>query len=191
MRLLPYQKENSTLIDVQQIIPLPEAQEYQVRVREKEQQERKKKAERYNERRKFWEGLVAIAKEMQTRHANIKPSEDSWIAASSGFRGLSFNYVISQEVGRSELYIDRGDQMQNKQIFDALYEKKESIEAAFGGQLTWERLDEKRASRIKVQLQTGGYRNPVSEWPEIQKEMVETMIRLESALDTPIKALKL
>ncbi len=191
IRLRPYQKDKSTLIDVQQIIPLPEAQEYQVRVREKEQQERKKKAERYNERRKFWEGLVAIAKEMQTRHANIKPSEDSWIAASSGFRGLSFNYVISQEVGRSELYIDRGDQMQNKQIFDALYEKKESIEAAFGGQLTWERLDEKRASRIKVQLQTGGYRNPVSEWPEIQKEMVETMIRLESALDTPIKALKL
>lgn len=98
--------------------------------------------------------------------------------------------MIVQEFGLAELYIDRGDQEQNKKLFDDLYSNKESIEAAFGGALTWERLNDKRASRIKAQLQTGGYRNPESDWPVIQKEMVETMIRLEAALDGPIKSLK-
>ena len=36
VRLRPYQDGNKCLIDVQQIIPLPEANEYQVQLREKE-----------------------------------------------------------------------------------------------------------------------------------------------------------
>lgn len=191
IRLRPYHKSDMKLIDVQQIIPLPEAQEYQIKVREKEQQERKKKAERYSERLKFWEGLVAIAKAKKTRHANIKPSEDSWIGASSGVRGLNFNYVIAQESARVELYVDRGEQRQNKQIFDELFAKKAQIEQIFGQPLAWERLDDKRACRIKSMVNTGGYRNPESAWPAIQQEMVETMIRLESALKGPIASLGL
>ena len=59
------------LVDVQQIIPLPEAHEYQVQLREKEQVGRKKRAERYDVRLKFWEGLVALARAPRARHANI------------------------------------------------------------------------------------------------------------------------
>lgn len=40
VRLRPYKLDNRTLVDVQQIIPLPEAAEYQVRVREKVEQKR-------------------------------------------------------------------------------------------------------------------------------------------------------
>jgi len=191
IRLRPYQKDSLKLIDVQQIIPLPEAQEYQVKVREKEQHERKKKAERHIERLKFWEGLISIAKDRKTRHANIKPGEYHWIGASSGFRGLNFNYVIVQEYGLAELYIDRGDQQENKRIYDKLIEKRLLIEEAFGQPLTWERLDDKRACRIKAYVKSGGYRNPESEWPAIQLEMVETMIRLEATLKGPIEALNL
>ena len=46
VRLRPYQDGEKRLIDVQQIIPLPEANEYQVQLREKEQVGRKKRAER-------------------------------------------------------------------------------------------------------------------------------------------------
>ena len=41
VRIKPYSYESQTLIDVQQVIPLPEATEYQVQVREKKRQERK------------------------------------------------------------------------------------------------------------------------------------------------------
>lgn len=40
IRLLPYRDDSKTLLDVQQVIPLPEAEEYQVRIRDKARKER-------------------------------------------------------------------------------------------------------------------------------------------------------
>ncbi|GJL66920.1 MAG: hypothetical protein NPIRA05_18910 [Nitrospirales bacterium] len=191
VRLRPYQDGEKRLIDVQQIIPLPEANEYQVQLREKGQVGRKKRAERYDVRLKFWQGLVAIAHNRHTRHANIKPGAYHWIGASSGIRGLGFNYVIVQEYGLAELYIDRGEVGENKRIFDQLHARKDEIEKAFGGTLSWERLEAKRACRIKHVLENGGYRSPESEWPRIQSEMVDTMTILEAALKPELAALGL
>jgi len=191
IRLRPYQDGESRLIDVQQIIPLPEAHEYQIQLREKEQVGRKKRAERYDVRLTFWEGLVAVARSRQTRHANIKPGSYHWLGASSGIRGLGFNYVIVQEYGITELYVDRGEVSENKRIFDQLHSQKDEIEKRFGGALVWERLDTKRACRIKHVIERGGYRSPESEWPAIQSEMVETMVKLEDSLKPALDALGL
>ena len=191
VRLRPYEDGGKRLIDVQQVIPLPEANEYQVQLREKEQVGRKKRAERYDVRLKFWEGLVAIARNKHTRHANIKPGAYHWLGASSGIRGLGYNYVIVQEYGIAELYIDRGDAIENKRIFDRLLAGKDEIEKAFGGTLAWERLDTKRVCRIKHVIERGGYRSPESQWPELQAEMVETMTKLEAALKPGLESLGL
>jgi hypothetical protein len=191
VRLRPYLDGDKRLIDVQQIIPLPEANEYQVQLREKEQVGRKKRAERYDVRQKFWEGLIAIARNRHTRHANIKPGAYHWLGASSGIRGLGLNYVIVQEYGITELYIDRGEAAANKRIFDQLHARKDEIEKAFDGTLSWERLDTKRACRIKHVIERGGYRSPESEWPAIHAEMVATMIKLEAALKPGLAALGL
>jgi len=191
IRLRPYQDGESTFVDVQQIIPLPEANEYQIQLREKEQVGRKKRAERGDEYLRFWEGLIAITRVRNTRHANIKPGSYHWLGASSGVRGLGFNYVIIKEYGVVELYIDRGDGVQNKRIFDQLYARKEAIEHAFGGQLSWERLDSKRASRIKQVVELGGYRSPEIDWPMIQREMVDSMTKLEGAIAPELAALSL
>lgn len=191
VRLRPYRYSDRTMIDVQQIIPLPEAHDYQVQLREKEQQGRRNRAERYDVRLRFWEGLIALARERCTRHSNIKPGTYHWLGASSGLRGLGFNYVIVQEHGVTELYIDRGDAGENKRIFDALLKDREAIEKAFGGGLQWERLDTKRASRIKYVVSLGGYRSPDGEWPAIHASMVDAMSRLEAALLPRIESLGL
>ncbi len=99
--------------------------------------------------------------------------------------------MIVQEHGVTELYIDRGDATENKRIFDALLKEKEQIERTFGGSLHWDRLDAKRASRIKHIVNTGGYRSSESEWPTIQFEMVDAMTRLEAALLPLIEALEI
>jgi hypothetical protein len=191
IRLRPYQDGESTFVDVQQIIPLPEANEYQVQLREKEQVGRRKRAERGDEHLRFWEGLIAIARNRNTRHANIKPGTYHWLGASSGIRGLGYNYAIIKECGIVELYIDRGDAAQNKDIFDQLHAHKTTIEETFGGPLLWERLDTKRACRIKQIVELGGYRSPESQWPEIQTAMVETMCKLETALKAALGELRL
>jgi hypothetical protein len=189
VRLHPYDDQGRTMVDVQQIIPLPEAHDYQVRLREKEQQGRRQRAERDDLRLKFWEGLIAIARERQTRHANIKPYAANWLGASSGVRGLGLNYVVVQDYGVVELYIDRGDAAENKHVFDRLYEARGSVEQAFGDALIWDRLDTKRACRIKYRLRAGGYRSPEDEWKAIHSGMVDAMTRLERAILPAIREL--
>ena len=79
VRLKPYNDNGRLLVDVQQVIPLPEAAAYQVQVREKEQRGRQERAERYRIRRRFWEGLLVRAATSTALHANISPSEHHWV----------------------------------------------------------------------------------------------------------------
>jgi hypothetical protein len=53
IRLSPYTLENRILLDVQQVIPLPEANDYTIRVREKEHAERQVRAGINHDRTKF------------------------------------------------------------------------------------------------------------------------------------------
>lgn len=190
VRLKPYQNGDARLIDVQQIIPLPEAIDYQVQVREKEQQGKKERSERYDERLRFWQGLIAVARNQKTRHANIKPGSYSWLGAGSGIRGLGFNFGIVQKESSAMLYIDRGYKDENKRIYDHIFSQKEIVEKSFGGTLLWERIDDKRACRIE-HLVPGGYRTAEAKWPETQAALVEAMTKLEIAIKPALDSLKL
>ncbi|HID88268.1 MAG TPA: DUF4268 domain-containing protein [Anaerolineae bacterium] len=63
------------------------------------------------------------------------------------------------------------------------------MEEAFGAPLDWQRLDNRRASRIRYVLANGGLRDR-DRWPEIQDAMIEAMVALEKALQPEIKRLK-
>lgn len=58
VRIRPYRFNNEVLFDVQQVIPLPEAEEYQVRVREKNERRRESKQASAREYARF---LVTVA----------------------------------------------------------------------------------------------------------------------------------
>lgn len=154
-------------------------------------QTKKNIAERYGIRKQWWSQLVE--RPGAKLHAHISPSEYAWIGTSSGIRGLGLNYVVFQDETAAELYIDRGkdSEEENKAIFDQLYVHKTEIEKAFGGALSWERLDNRRASRIRYSQSGGGYRSPEEEWPKIQEAIVDAMNRLESALKPYLKQLRL
>jgi hypothetical protein len=152
----------------------------------------REKPERYGLRKRFWEALLACPKVKNTRHANIAPGEFRWIGAGSGVRGLPFIYAVGQDEGRVELYIDRGaDQRDaNKRVFSRLQGQRKEIEGTFGGQLDWQRLDDKRACRIAYTITLGGYRSEESKWPEIHDAMIDAMARLEKALTPQLAKLK-
>lgn len=147
-------------------------------------QQKKELAERHVLRLKFWEGLLAKAKEQGLLlHASRSPTKASWISAGAGRSGLTFNYVIwMDDQAAAELYIDTGERDDNKRIFDALAAKREAIDQAFGGALEWERLDEKRACRVRHVLEEGGLTSGEEHWPKIQEAMIDAMGRLAKAL---------
>ena len=99
-------------------------------------------------------------------------------------RGVGFNFAAGRAYGRAELYIDRGDKEENKFIFDLLYGKKESMETAFDGALTWERLDDRRASRIKCEM-SGNIFEP-DQWPVLIEFITDAMVRIETAFKEPL-----
>jgi predicted type IV restriction endonuclease len=153
---------------------------------------KKDRPARYDLRKTFWEGLLNRPKVKTTRHANIAPAECGWISAGSGVRGLPFVYVIGKDEGKVELYIDRGagKTEANKRIFDQLHSQKKEIEGTFGGELSWQRLNDKQACRIAYITPVGGYRSDESKWPEIQDAMIDAMTRLEKALTPHLAKLK-
>ena len=147
-------------------------------------QQKKDLAERHVLRLKFWEGLLGIAKERGVLlHASRSPNKESWISAGAGRSGLTFNYVVwMEDQSAVELYIDTGDLNENKRIFDGLVAKREVIDQAFGEKLDWERLDERRACRVRHVLNLGGLSNGEDRWPTIQEGMIDAMARLAKAL---------
>lgn len=188
-RVTPYVMGEQMLLDIEQIIPMREAQEFTISMADKTQEdvtEQEELKNRHFVRQDFWTELL---KEMNTKSAlygNINPVKYNWIGAGSGVRGVGYNFAISKNYGRCELYIDRGDATENKMVFDYLIAKKEKIESDFGEKLEWERLDDKRASRIK-------YENPEfnvfekDQWNEMIAFMTDGMVRMEKALKEPLK----
>lgn len=152
---------------------------------------KKRFAERDELRYRFWEQLLERARQRTKLHAGISPTRHAWIGTGAGKTGLSLNYVARQHEAYVELYIDRGkdSEAENEVIFDQLLKHKEDIETTFGEPLEWQRMEGKRACRIRKTLKLGGYLDE-HRWPEIHEVMIDAMIRLEKALKPYISKLK-
>lgn len=188
VRFKPYLDSNKLYVDIETIIPLPEAMDYQVKLREKNQQGKKHRADSKDDRYQFWLSLIELCKAKNTRHANALPNTRHWLTGKTPIPGICFNYTIAQENCAAELYIDRKDAAENKSIFDQLFLQRDAIEQVFGQPLVWERLDHKRCCRIKVDIESGGYKTDSPDLNEVQIELVETMTRLEAALSERLAA---
>lgn len=151
--------------------------------------QKKELAQRHVLRLEFWGQLLDRAKECTSLHARISPGKEHWISAGAGKSGLGFNYVIRMSDAQVELYIDQGEAEANKRIFDRLFASKGKAEEAFGEPLEWQRLDDRRACRIRHVLTLGGLADR-DRWPEIQEVMIDAMVRLEKALKPQIKRLR-
>lgn len=153
--------------------------------------EKKELAKRHHKRLAFWESLLSKSKEKTKLFSNVSPSKESWISTGVGLTGLSLNYVVTYDWGAVELYIDKGKDSEsiNKERFDYLFSKKEVIEKELGEQLIWERLDNKRASRIRKKFDGVGLRDE-ERWDDLQHKMIDFMIRFEGTLKKYIPELR-
>ena len=147
-------------------------------------------SERDHTRYQWWSQLVQHP--AATLHRHITPGRYSWIGLGSGVSGIGFNYVATKTGAGAEVYIDRGKGMnhENLQIFDQLHAKKEQIEADFGGSLSWERLEGKRACRIRAGV-PGGYDDAEETWRATHDRMTDAMNRLVGAIRAHLTSLQI
>jgi hypothetical protein len=191
VRLRPYRMGNDILIDATQIIPLPEAKDFMVRLRAQEEEKKKVLSIREEILRKFWTQLIERSKAKTQLLAGNIPTNRQWISVLLPRGGFFLNTSLKKNEGRVECYIRMaGGAAMNKKAFKALLASKVEIEASFGGPLDWQELPQRSASRICMPF-SGGWTSPEPEWPEIHDRIIDATIRLDAAVRKPIQDLKL
>jgi hypothetical protein len=187
-RATPFAMGNDLFLNVEQIIPTQDAEDFMIGMAEKAQDDIESQAEqktRHIVRKEFWTKLIPIMNATTSNlYQNISPGIYHWIGAGSGVRGVTFNFVITRSYVQAELYIDRGEKEENKWIFDRLFESKGEIEQRYGGELGWQRLDDKRACRVKAA--TPGNVFDKEQWEHMLAFMTDAMVRLEAAIKQPL-----
>lgn len=127
-----------------------------------------------NERLMFWEEfntvIVAKGKPFSVR----KPTTDHWydVAIGTSEAHLAINLVNKENKIVLELYI-----LDNKKLFDHLYEDKEKIENTLQMNFSWERLDGKKALRIKHDV-LGLDFSDHSNYPQLMDECIEKILKM-------------
>ena len=193
IRLKPYRlPDGPVLLDIQQLIPLPEAASFQTQIGVKRKAERQGRTERHELRYRFWELLLEEAKVQSAVHANRRPTKDNWISGGIGRAGFSLTYVVRETDCQVELWIGlgAGQAEKNKRAYQALLAQQEAIEADFGAPLVWEELPHRDGCRIRFPID-GGYRSDPDERPEIRLKLIGAMVRLDRAMRPRVQALSL
>lgn len=127
------------------------------------------KAEAY---RNFFQSTIDLLREKyKFTNANVGQPQN-WYSFASGFSSQNYSAVFTQgNKVRVELYIDFGDHAQNKHFFELLLCDKEAIETELGTSLEWEKLEDKRASRVGI-YRSGSILDSKKELDEIQSWIV-------------------
>lgn len=188
-KITPHALGEQLLINIDQIIPTPEAKELMIGISAKEAEEKTTEVvlkNRHKVRRAYWEQVLEVFLNSPcTLYNNISPGKDHWLSAGSGLSGCPYALIFLQKELRVELSIARSSTEENKFVYDFVYEQKERIEAIFGDQLEWLRLDDKKSSRIQYTCKADGFDK--ERWAEWIDWHLTQMPKLESALKAPLQ----
>ena len=188
-KITPYEYNKQVLLDVEQIIPVKEAEEYIIKMADKTRDEKEVKEtnrDLYELRKVFWAELLAKFNLISSLFKNVNPGFDHWLSAGSGVGGAAFEFVITKSYAGVDLLFGKDSQEDNKRIFDHMYKNKATIEEAYGSELIWERLDEKKSSRITDRLVEVDITN-CEDWDKIKEFLCQTMLKFEKVLKEPLK----
>lgn len=184
----PYEYKGEVLLDVEQIIPVKESEDYIIKMADKVREQKEVKSnskESENIRFQFWSELLEEFDKGNSLYRNVNPTKKHWLSAGSGVSGIQFLFVVTKSYVSVEVYIKCGDSKTNKMIYDGLYQQKDKIEEVFGEKLLWERLDEKICSRISYRLENVNIAN-TDDWKKIKEFLCAYMSRLEKSIKKEI-----
>ncbi len=191
-KVTPFSLNEQLFLTFEQILPTKDAEEFTISIASKSQEEvdvQETTKNRHNIRIEFWEQFINENKKVNGLYANISPSKEQWLGKGIGMSGIGLNLVVSKNYCRAEIYINVGGiKEKNKECFDFLYQYKNEIEAKFGKQLIWERMNDLVSCRIKHQLDGVNYFEK-DDWKQINDFLMQGSKKMEIAFSEYIKKL--
>jgi hypothetical protein len=112
---------------------------------------------------------------------------ENWVGFAAGPFGFYDVAFTANGAVRAGVYLDMQERSATKRLFDDLFAERLAIETAVGRILSWERLDDRRASRIvdyrEVRdLDSLADRRALADWA------AETVVKLMEALDDRLRS---
>lgn len=188
----PFKHDNLLFLNLEQVIPLPEAQELMIGIAEKEKEEHtteRGQALRHVLRSEFWDKtLDAFQQAGIDLFGNVSPSRDHWISAGAGVAGVHYNLIFGKDEARVEFALSTSSKEKNKALFDHLFQHRALIEQAFGTGLDWRRMDDNKESLIAFGQPFDGYNR--ENWPAMISWLSEHIRKLEGAFKHHIPELR-
>lgn len=142
--------------------------------------QQRERSERHHQRQAFWTQLLASASGAHT-HSGVSAGSDNWLDAGSGISGLVFHYRVRKGSADVGLLIQTGDKERNEALFDRLLQNQMKIETRFDGPMRWERKPDVKKCEVVAQSWEIGL-DDVGAWPDLHRQMVESMSRLSAAV---------
>lgn len=193
IRLKPYSDGSRLLVDIQQIIPLPEAEDFTISLREKSTLERIERrgtgARRHQLRMEFWQSLLDLERDKTRLFEGVSARQENWIGTGAGVTNAQFQFVIRKYDSEIQFTL-LGERDWNKASFDLLYRNREEIEKAFGEPLLWKRNDDAKLSYVVYKMTLGGIFSGKSQWPSIQLAMIDKMSLLVKSISPFVESLR-
>ena len=191
-RATPFKDGNDLFLTVEQVIPLPEAEELMIGISEKENEEQSSErgqATRHLLRTDFWHATIeALSRANVALYANVSPSRDHWLNAGSGIGGVYYTMIFNRDEVRVEFAIGTRSKETNKHLFDYLHARRELIETEFGEPLIWRRLGDKKVALIACATAIDGWNR--DNWPRMIEWLVDHVKKMECVFDKEIPALR-
>ena len=112
---------------------------------------------------------------------------ENWVGFAAGPFGFYDVAFTANGAVRAGVYLDMQERTATKRLFDDLFSERLAVETAVGRILSWERLDDRRASRIvdyrEVRdLDSLADRRALADWA------AETVVKLMEALDDRLRS---
>lgn len=168
VKVSPYILNGQLLVDIQQIIPVPEASEYMVRLSRKDTEVKtlkERESSLAQMRVAYWTQLL---EDFQNRNfdlfRNVNPAGAGWRSAGATIAQCNYNLIFAQKELRVELEFATSSTEHNKKLFDFFYARKAEIEQSCGLHLHWLKLENQKLSKIVISTAVDGYNK--EKWPE-------------------------
>ncbi len=135
----------------------------------------------------FFQGLIdALVEKKFTNPLQATPTYEQRF--SSGFSLVIYRARFDAAGNaRVDLYLDR-DEGWNKKMFDQLLDDKDAVESTLGESLEWDRMDDRKASRITVR-RPGNIEEDSEVLEEIQDWMVKKLLKFKQVFGPRLKDL--
>ena len=129
-------------------------------------------AKRRSDRLEFWTMLNDVVDQKGKPFNKRKANTDHWYNVAIGSSQCHLEIVLINKDNRIRVGLYLPD---NKELFDKLYSQKEQIEDSIPYELTWERLDEKKASYICTYIPGLDF-DDKSNYEELMNQIIDRII---------------